>query len=547
MKYKKFKKISLPNRKWIDNEIEKEPIWCSVDLRDGNQALLKPMNIEKKLKLFNTLVQIGFKEIEIGFPSASEIEFTFCRKLIEENLIPDDVTIQVLTQSREPLIIKTFEAIEGSKNVILHFYNSTSTLQREIVFEKSKDEIIDIAINGAKLIKKCSESFQGNLKIEYSPESFTGTELDFVLEISNKVIKEFNPVNKNFILNLPATVEMAMPNIYADQIEYIINKIKKRDDILISIHTHNDRGTAVAATELALLAGADRVEGTILGNGERTGNVDILTLALNMFTQGIPISLDFSNIDEIVQTVEECTEIKTHIRHPYAGKMVYTAFSGSHQDAIKKGMDKVGETAEWKVPYLPIDPSDVGRDYEKIIVINSQSGKGGVSHILKEKYSYIIPKEFAFIFSKYVQKESDATDGHIEDDRIREIFENTFVNKDSHCSVVAFDINHRDGDIISCKTDVKFNNELFSLEGNGNGPISAFNNALYNLTGVNFEIEYFNEYSIKNDGADSVAVSVIKINDGKKSWWGCGKDVNTTRAFIKSFLSALNFFYDKEQ
>ena len=376
MKYKPYKTVDLKDRKWPNKIITKAPIWCSVDLRDGNQALLKPMDLEKKITFFKFLVKMGFKEIEIGFPSASEIEYNFTRYIIEKNLIPDDVTIQVLTPAREHLIKKTREAVEGAKNLIIHLYNSTSTAQRDIVFNKTKNEIIDIALEGVKWIKKYFNNFNGELKFQYSPESYTGTELEFAKNICNSVIKEWNPkVDEKIIVNLPATVELSTPNIYADSIEWMSNNLINRENLIISLHVHNDRGTAVASTELGLLAGGDRVEGTLLGNGERTGNVDILTLGLNLFTQGVDPKLDFSNIDKINDMVEYVTEIKTSVRHPYIGKLVYTAYSGSHQDAIKKGMNIQKDDSLWRVPYLPIDPKDIGRSYEKLIQINSQSGR----------------------------------------------------------------------------------------------------------------------------------------------------------------------------
>lgn len=536
MKYRPYKPLNI-NRKWPSNILTKEPRWCSVDLRDGNQSLLKPMNIDKKIKFFNKLVEIGFKEIEIGFPSASQVEYDFLRKLINENHIPEDVKIQVLVQAREHLIEKTFESLEGSKNAIVHFYNSTSTLQRKIVFKKEKNEIIDIALNGLNHIKNMSKYFKGNLELEYSPESFTGTELDFALEICNNVIDEYNPQKKDLIINLPATVEMTMPNIYADQIEWMAENLNKREEIILSLHTHNDRGTAVAATELGLLAGADRVEGTILGNGERTGNSDILTLAMNMYSQGMDTSLDFSNIDSIVKTVEECTEIKTHIRHPYAGEMVYTAFSGSHQDAIKKGMDYMEENEEnsWEVPYLPIDPKDVGRDYEKIILINSQSGKGGVSHVLKEKYNYEIPKEMEPIIGKIVQEISDTTDGVLSDKIIFDIFQKTFINNEKF-KINNFKIENTQEDV-SLFVDLSYETRNYNKGGSGNGPLEAFKKCLTDIVGE-FQIINYYEHS-KGNTVESEAVSYIKIKFEEKEYWGVGEDKNITHSSFKALLSAL--------
>ena len=394
-KYRPYKTMSMPNRKWPSNVTTKAPIWCSVDLRDGNQALEKPMNLDQKIKFFKFLVERGFKEIEVGFPAASDTEYIFTRTLIEENLIPDDVVIQVLTQSREHIIKKTFEALKGVKKAIVHLYNSTSTLQRDVVFNKDKKEITELAVFGAEMIEKLSEEYgKEHFLFEYSPESFTGTEMDYAAEICNAVLDVWKPTpDRKVIINLPSTVEMATPNIYADQIEYMCEHLKYRENVLVSLHTHNDRGTAVAATELGMLAGADRVEGTLFGNGERTGNSDILNLALNLFSQGIDPELDFTDINKSIKMYEASTGIDVHPRHPYAGDLVYTAFSGSHQDAIKKGMAKMEEHPDhWEVPYLPIDPADVGRSYDPIIRINSQSGKGGIAYILEHNYGLIVPK-----------------------------------------------------------------------------------------------------------------------------------------------------------
>ncbi len=412
-KYKPFPPVSLTDRTWPEKTITKAPRWCSVDLRDGNQALPVPMSVEEKLELFDLLLKIGFKEIEIGFPSASQTEFDYLRTLIDRNLIPDDVTIQLLTQSREHLIRRSFEAIKGCKNVVMHFYNSTSTVQRDVVFKKDREEIIRIAVEGARLIKEIAAEYPDtNLSYEYSPESFTGTELDFAVEICEAVMDVLEPTpEKKLILNLPATVEMHTPNIHADQIEWFSRNIKNRDCVLISLHTHNDRGTGVAAAELALMAGADRVEGTLFGNGERTGNTDLITMAMNLYSQGVDPCLDFSDIEHITNVYKRCTRMNVHERHPYAGELVYTAFSGSHQDAIKKGLEhnKSSRSAFWDVPYLPLDPSDLGREYEAIIRINSQSGKGGVAYILDAQFGYKLPKAMHPEFSRTIQKITDET------------------------------------------------------------------------------------------------------------------------------------------
>ncbi|MEA1916090.1 MAG: 2-isopropylmalate synthase, partial [Campylobacterota bacterium] len=428
-KYKPYPQIDLPNRKWPNKVIEKAPIWCSVDLRDGNQALITPMNMEQKLDLFDLLVKLGFKNIEVGFPSASAVEFDFLRRLVDDNLIPDDVTIQVLVQAREHLIAKTFESLKGVKRAIVHLYNSTSVAQRKIVFKKDKDEIIKLALEGVELVKKYAKKHNGIIDLEYSPESFTGTELEFAAQICNEVSACWGICeSKKVVINLPATVEMATPNVYADQIEWMCEHLDNRENVIISTHTHNDRGTSIAATELALLAGADRVEGTLLSNGERTGNVDIITLALNMTTQGVDSELDFSNLDDVIATVEKCTQIDTHVRHPYVGELVYTAFSGSHQDAINKGMSyqRAKEDAFWEVPYLPIDPEDVGRSYESIIRINSQSGKGGVAYILEDSYGYTLPKAMHPEFGKIVQHITDVVGRELSTKEIFEEFEKTY-------------------------------------------------------------------------------------------------------------------------
>ena len=405
-KYRPFNQVKIPDRTWPDKVIDTAPLWCSVDLRDGNQALITPMNLEQKIELFKLLVKIGFKDIEVGFPSASAVEFEFLRTLVDQNLIPDDVRIQVLVQAREHLIQRTFESLKGIKKAVVHLYNSTSVAQRKIVFSKEQDEIIEIAVQGVDLIKKFENSIDTEIFLEYSPESFTGTEVDFAAKICNAVTQRWGiSKERPVIINLPATVEMATPNTYADMIEWMGRNLDHREHVLISTHTHNDRGTSVAATELALMAGADRVEGTLLSNGERTGNVDIITLALNMTTQGVESQLDFSNVDEVVKTVEDVTKIATHVRHPYVGELVYTAFSGSHQDAIKKGMahQRAKDENFWEVPYLPIDPSDVGRSYEDIIRINSQSGKGGIAYLLEEEYGYILPKAMHPVVGHLIQ------------------------------------------------------------------------------------------------------------------------------------------------
>ena len=433
LNYKRYRKnpvLHYPERQWANKEIEKAPIWCSVDLRDGNQALIEPMNVDEKMEMFELLLRLGFKEIEIGFPAASQIEFDFLRKLVAENKIPDDVKVQVLCQCRQELIDRTFEAIQGIKNVIFHIYNSTSTLQREVVFHKDRPEIIEIAKAGTNMVKEGMKSFDGNIQLEYSPESFTGTEMDFALEICTAVQETWNHANDNpIIFNLPATVEMNTPNVYADQIEWMSTHFKERENIILSVHPHNDRGTGVAITELALLAGADRVEGTLLGNGERTGNVDILTVAYNMFSQGVNPELNIEDIKEIVEVYERCCKMSVDMRHPYAGKLVFTAFSGSHQDAINKGEQALKESSSpyWQVPYLPIDPADIGREYEPVVRINSQSGKGGVAFVMSTVYGYKLPKAMQREFADVIQKISETEGGEIKPARIMEAFREEYL------------------------------------------------------------------------------------------------------------------------
>ncbi len=453
-KYRPYPQVDLPNREWPSKVIEKAPIWCSVDLRDGNQALITPMNLDQKLELYKLLIKLGFKNIEVGFPSASKVEFDFLRTLVDQNLIPDDVTVQVLVQAREHLIEKTFKSLKGVKHAIVHLYNSTSVAQRKIVFQKSKEEIIALALEGVDLVKKYEANHDGKISLEYSPESFTGTELEFAAEICNAVTARWGiSAERKVIINLPATVEMATPNVYADQIEWMGRHLNNREHILISTHTHNDRGTSVAATELALLAGADRVEGTLLSNGERTGNVDIITLALNMYTQGLDPELDFSDITTVLDVVERCTDMKTHERHPYVGELVYTAFSGSHQDAINKGLayQRTKEDDFWEVPYLPIDPDDLGRNYEGIIRINSQSGKGGIAYVLEDTYGYSLPKKMHPEIGKIVQDVTDKQGRELEIEEIFDIFKQSYLNLENFVKLIEFSAQTNDNGTVSCK------------------------------------------------------------------------------------------------
>ena len=542
-KYSSFEEIRLKNRSWPTNQIKNAPIWCSVDLRDGNQALIEPMGIEKKLRFFSMLIELGFKEIEIGFPSASETEFNFVRKLIDDNLIPSDVKIQVLSQAREHLIQRTFEATEGAKNVIFHLYNSTSTLQREVVLKKDKAGITKIATEGAELVQQLSEEYnKTDWQFEYSPESFTGTELDYAAEVCNEVNNIWHKGNKNkTIINLPATVELSTPNIYADQIQWMNENLKNRDKIILSLHPHNDRGTAVAAAELGLMAGADRIEGTLFGNGERTGNVDIVTLGLNLFTQGIDPQLDFSDINKTMREVEYCNQLPVHPRHPYAGDLVFTAFSGSHQDAIKKGFDEMRNSndTKWRVPYLPIDPEDVGRTYEAVIRINSQSGKGGVAYILEQDYGVTLPRRMQIDFSQVIQKQADETGKELDSKEIWESFENYYLkNNAKKISYNSHEIqSSKEKDVI--KLSLLENNNEIQIEGTGNGPIDAFINALNGHLSSDFKVSDYHQHSISS-GSDASAAAYIEIQNKNSSDWGAGIDQNTTVASYKAILNCIN-------
>ncbi len=538
MKYKKFKKIELPDRKWPQNEIKSAPIWCSVDLRDGNQALVNPMNLEQKIRFFNLLKDIGFKEIEIGFPSASEVEYRFCRYLIENDMIGDDITISVLTQAREHLIRKTAQAVKGAKNVIVHLYNSTSTLQREVVFEKSQEEIIDIALNGVDWVKKYFKESDTRVILEYSPESFTQTELDFAARICNEVVNRYDPrKDEKVIINLPSTVEVSTPNVYADQIEWMCRNLDQRENIILSVHTHNDRGTAVAASELALMAGADRIEGTLLGNGERTGNVDIITMALNMFTQGIDPKLSFEDIDSIIEIVESSIGIKTHPRHPYAGELVYTAFSGSHQDAIGKGMRKQKQNTLWRVPYLPIDPKDVGRNYESIIRINSQSGKGGAAYLLEEKFGFKLPKKMTIQVAKEIQKASEEKNGALSEEEIYAVFSKNFLNIKEPLFLRDLVVNIIDKEV-EVSALIMLKEDTFYMKQRASGIIEAVSEMIKKC-GIDFEIEEYFEHALEK-GSDAKAVSYLGVNIDKKLFFGAAVADNITHSSINALFSAIN-------
>jgi len=548
-KYRPYPTVDLHDRTWPAKTINKAPVWCSVDLRDGNQALVKPMSLEEKLEMFQMLVDVGFKEIEVGFPSASQIEYDFTRLLIDRDLIPDDVVIQVLTQSRDHLIRKTFESLEGAKRAVVHLYNSTSVLQREVVFRMSRQEIIDLGVRGARLIAEQAARVRTDIRFEYSPESFTGTELDFALEICEEIMDVWNPTPAvPMIINLPATVEMSTPNIYADQIEWFIRHLKNRESVLLSLHAHNDRGSAVAATELALMAGADRVEGTLFGNGERTGNVDIVTLALNMFSQGIDPKLDFSDINRIINVYERCTSLPVHPRHPYAGELVYTAFSGSHQDAINKGMASCekNENCIWAVPYLPIDPQDVGRTYESIIRINSQSGKGGVAFIMEKEFGFKLPKEMHPEFGTIIKKVSDASGGELPAEIVYHTFEKEYLLREPCYKLKGFNVLKRHIDEQENLSSAEVEAVLLvygkeeKLQARGNGPLDAFCEALREGLGLTFTLQAYHEHALTK-GSSAKAVSYIMITDADdKEFWGAGVDTDIIVASIKALLSAMN-------
>ncbi len=541
-KYRPYPQIDLPNRQWPNNTITTAPAWCSVDLRDGNQALINPMSMEKKLELFTLLLKLGFKEIEVGFPSASKVEFDFLRRLVDDNLIPDDVTVQVLVQAREHLIAKTFESLQGVKKATVHLYNSTSIAQRKIVFGKTQEEITALAIEGVELVKKYEKKHNGKIFLEYSPESFTGTELAFAADISNAVTACWGISNeRKVIINLPATVEMATPNIYADQIEWMAQHLDNRENVIISTHTHNDRGTSIAATELALLAGADRVEGTLLSNGERTGNVDIITLALNMTTQGVDSKLNFSDISEVLDVVERCTEMETHPRHPYVGELVYTAFSGSHQDAINKGLayQKAKEDEFWEVPYLPIDPADVGRNYESIIRINSQSGKGGVAYILEKNYGYQLPKAMHPEIGRAVQALSDEKGKELNARDILEVFKANYFEIKEHITFIDLTLSSNKK-ATTCELTYNYNGKKIIAQGEGNGPIDACKDALMKDYKNEFIISSYSEHSC-GDKSSAKAVAYIEIqNKDILSCFGVGTDNDIATASVKAMFSVLN-------
>lgn len=551
-RYKRVPVVDFPEREWPNKEIQKAPVWCSVDLRDGNQALIEPMVVEEKIEFFNLLVKLGFKEIEVGFPAASQIEYDFLRQLVDRRMIPDDVRIQVLVQCREHLIKRTFDAIEGIKKVVVHIYNSTSTLQRDVVFHKDKEEIKQIAIEGTELVKKYAATYDGDLMFEYSPESFTGTELEYALDICTAVQDAWGQATpeKPMIFNLPSTVEMNTPNVYADQIEWMNRHFKNRDSIILSVHPHNDRGTGVAAAELALLAGADRVEGTLFGNGERTGNVDILNLAYNMFSQGIDPGLNVENVREIAEVYERCTKMDIHPRHPYVGKLVFTAFSGSHQDAINKGMQALKERGGdiWEVPYLPIDPSDIGRQYEPIVRINSQSGKGGVAFVMDTFYGFKLPKGMHKEFADVIQKISEKQ-GEVAPEQILDQFKICYLEKKEpihfrKCQITDTEV---EPDVFATLAKVTYTDHGIekTFEGVGNGPIDAVQRGLEEALGIQIRVLDYNEHAL-NSGSGAQAASYIHLMDqaSGKVTYGVGVSSNITRASLRGIFSAVNrLFY----
>lgn len=547
-RYKRNPVVDYPEREWPNKEIEKAPIWCSVDLRDGNQALIDPMVVEEKIEMFQFLINLGFKEIEIGFPAASQIEFDFLRQLVDRKMIPDDVKVQVLTQCREELIDRTFEAIEGCKQAIVHIYNSTSTLQRDVVFGMEKEQITEIAVKGTKMVKERAAKFPGKIILEYSPESFTGTELDYALDICTAVQETWGATKEDpIIINLPSTVEMNTPNVYADQIEWMNKHFKNRESIILSVHPHNDRGTGVASAELALLAGADRVEGTLFGNGERTGNVDVLNIAYNMFSQGINPELNIEHVNDIIEIYERCCKIPIHPRHPYAGKLVFTAFSGSHQDAINKGVKAMKERNSefWQVPYLPIDPADIGREYEPIVRINSQSGKGGVAFVMDTYFGFKLPKAMHKEFANVIQKISEKQ-GEVSPDQIMDSFKEEYLDKKEPIHFKKLRVDDLSGETTSefdTKVTVVYTNKGVekSFEAIGNGPIDAVKRGLAEELNVDIKILDYEEHALQS-GSNSQAAAYIHLLDSNTGsvTYGVGVSSNITRASVRAIFSAIN-------
>lgn len=529
--------------KWVNKDhIEKAPQWCSVDMRDGNQSLVIPMSLEEKLEFYNLLLEVGFKEIEVGFPAASETEYEFLRTLIDNNMIPDDVTVQVLTQCREHIIRKTFDACKGAPSAIIHFYNSVSVAQREQVFGKSKEEIKKIAVDGAKLVKKLASEYEGNFRFEYSPESFTGTEPEYALEVCNAVLDVLEPSKtNNVIINLPVTVEMSSPHVYASQVEYMHENLKYREHVTISLHPHNDRGTGVADAELAILAGADRIEGTLFGNGERTGNVDIVTLAMNMYSHGVDPKLDLSDMPRLVETYERCTRMHVYERSPYAGALVFAAFSGSHQDAIAKGMKYRNKKRlhEWSVPYIPIDPHDISRTYDAdVIRVNSQSGKGGIGYLIEQNYGYILPKKMSEELSYRCKHISDSEHRELKADEVFEIFKSNYLCDETPISISYFDF-MRENDTVKIEVTFCKNGEETDMQAKGNGSLNAVNNALKAYTGENYTLQVFTQHSMQGQGSQSVAASYVGLErENGEMFWGAGTDTDIIKASTNALLNA---------
>jgi 2-isopropylmalate synthase len=539
-KYQPFRPVSLPDRTWPDQTITVAPAWCSVDLRDGNQALIEPMTPQQKLDLWNLLLDVGFKEIEIGFPSASSLDYDFCRKLIDESLVPDDVTIQVLTQARPDLIEKTFAALKGARRAVVHVYNSTSTVQRDYVFGLDRAGIVEIATQGAQWVADEAAKHPNTEWIfEYSPESFTGTELDFAVEVVDAVTAVWSPTPQSpVIINLPATVEMSTPNVYADQIEWFCRYVKHRDSLIISVHTHNDRGCAVAASELAVLAGADRVEGTLFGNGERTGNMDILTMAMNLYSQGVDPNLNFERIDHIIEVYKSATQLPVHPRHPYAGELVFTAFSGSHQDAIKKCLAKRDINEPWEVAYLPIDPRDIGRSYQEVIRINSQSGKGGIAYVLEQEYGYQLPRWLQIDFSPVVQRYAESSEKEVDAATIQRLFTETYFAEKTRMSLGDYTVARRDGAdylqaVLQCQS------EPVQIAGSGNGVVAAFVEALEGVTGANIVVVEYSEHAL-SQSAQAEAICYIQLNVDGQRVCGIGRSEDIIQASLEGILRALD-------
>lgn len=539
-KYQAFKPIPMTNRRWPDRTLDRAPRWCSVDLRDGNQALIEPMTTSQKSRLWDLLVKLGFKEIEVGFPSASSHDYNFVRQLIDDDRIPEDVTIQVLTQARPDLIEKTFEALKGARRAIVHVYNSTSTVQREQVFGLDRAGIVDIAVKGAQLVQDCANRYPDTEWVfEYSPESFTGTEMDFAVEVCNAVTRVWQPSpGKPVIINLPATVEMSTPNIYADQIEWFCDHVERRDSLLISLHTHNDRGCAVAAAELGVLAGADRVEGTLMGNGERTGNMDIVTMAMNLFSQGVNPELDLSQMDEIIQTCKECTQLPLHPRHPYAGELVFTAFSGSHQDAIKKCLSRRDDREPWEVAYLPIDPADIGRSYQEVIRINSQSGKGGVAYVLERDYGLVLPRWLQIDFSRSVQAYAEESESEVESGAIFELFQQTYLHDQGHWRLGDYQVSRVD-QVDKLQASLVEGSARHQLAGSGSGVVASFVDAMERFIGKQIVLVEYSEHALSHS-ADAEAICYIQLNIDGDRYCGVGRSHDIVQASLDGILGAIN-------